>query len=429
MQSNKSKKYVEILKQFQNIIFYGVSGSGKTFNAIQTVENFQDKKVSIAKLDKENRVKFIAFHQLFSYYNFIERKDGETLKNGILKEMAVNASLDLIKNSIKGKSKNLLSTNSKIWKVSLGYRKTEERVYNQAKKDKEIVLGWLENDSLQGKSYNEIYSMLEIKRGNDEVRLTADVASINAVVNDMKIGDFVLIYSDSNHISDIGIINDDYFHDYGTPYPHKRKVTWIKEFETPFNILEYDNKTATDIRTFYELKHIDFSDLRNIMQIENNIQKDSKPYFLIIDNIDKGDILSIFGESFSILDKDKRDNQSILLPLSNKKFSLPSNIYIIGTAENVIKELMIQKRFAFIKTEPIEISKKITLEDGSTFDLSSFLSKINDKLKSRGNSTLGYGFISNINNITDFNNFQNYQLIPFLESLDLNENQIKEFLA
>ena len=243
----------------------------------------------------------------------------------------------------------------------------------------------------------------------------------------MKTGDFVLVYQDSNHISDIGLITSNYFHDYGTSYPHKRKIVWLKEFKSPFNISEYDNLTATDIRSFYNLKQIDFSDLRDIMQIDTSNIQSSKPYFLIIDNIDKGDIFSIFGESFSILDKEKRDNQFITLYLSGKKFSLPSNLYIIGTSENIIKDLSIQKRFAFIKTNNYKGSKKIRLKNGSYFDLSSFLNNINEELKANNQSILGYSFIENINTIEEFDNLKTYKLIPYFESLNLNTKLITDF--
>ncbi len=421
---NSFKKYAQALRQFQNIIFYGDSGSGKTFNTIKTVENFESKKVKISQLELEDRIKYISFHQLFSYSYFIERKEDGIIKNGILKSMSVNASLDLIKNSVQKKAKSILSINSRIWKISLGYRKTEERVYNQAKKDNEIVLGWLENESLEGKSYNEIYSMLESKRGNDSLRLNADVSSINGIVNDMKIGDFVLIYQDNTHISDIGIISSDYFHDYGTSYPHKRKVIWLKEFKNNFDISKYDKQTQNEIKQLYELKQIDFSDLKDIMQLQHSKENNPKPYFLIIENIDKGDMFSIFGESFSILDKDKRDNQFINLYISDKNFSLPSNLYIIGTSEDIINNLDIQKRFAFIETETYKFSKKIKLKNGESLDLSDYLDKINVILKTNNKKTLSYSFIENISNIDELNNFKDFKLSPYFKSLGLLESDI-----
>lgn len=413
--------YSEVLKHYKNIIFYGASGSGKTHDSIKTIEKLINKKNTFQYLEKENRIKNISFHKMFSYYDFMEKKEDGSFKNGIFKDLCVNASLDIIKSSIKTKSKSNLNDNSKIWKIYLGYRKTEKRVYEQAIKDKEIVLGWLEYENLDGKSYNEIYSMLEIKRGNDEPRLSADVASINAIVNEMKIGDFVLVFQDQNKISDIGVITSNYFHDYGTPYPHKRKVSWIKEFKSRLDISAYNN--LTDLRSAYVLNNIDFSDLREIMQISPNLN-DINPYFLIIENIDKGDIFSIFGESYELINK--RD-KSIILHQSDKKFSIPENVYIIGNASKLINDLSLNNKFAFIRSE-YKANKIINLK-GQTINITNILDKINEKLYKLDFETISYGFIENIRDINDFYNFWYYQLIPYIESLNLESNDLLDIIG
>ena len=60
-------------------------------------------------------------------------------------------------------------------------------------------------------------------------------------------------------------------------------------------------------------------------------QKDpDRPYYLIIDEINRGDIPRIFGELLTLLEKDKR-GQLILLPLSGDLFQVPDNVYLIGT--------------------------------------------------------------------------------------------------
>jgi 5-methylcytosine-specific restriction protein B len=53
-------------------------------------------------------------------------------------------------------------------------------------------------------------------------------------------------------------------------------------------------------------------------------------FYLIIDEINRGDIPRIFGELLTLLEKDKR-GQSLLLPLSGDAFAVPSNVYVIGT--------------------------------------------------------------------------------------------------
>ncbi len=54
-------------------------------------------------------------------------------------------------------------------------------------------------------------------------------------------------------------------------------------------------------------------------------QPDHK-FYLIIDEINRGDIPRIFGELLTVLEKDKR-GKAILLPLTGRPFRVPSNIY------------------------------------------------------------------------------------------------------
>src|SRR5699024_6569075 len=56
-----------------------------------------------------------------------------------------------------------------------------------------------------------------------------------------------------------------------------------------------------------------------------------KDYFLIIDEINRGNLSKIFGELLLLIENDKRDNYSVKMAYSKEEFSVPSNLYIIGT--------------------------------------------------------------------------------------------------
>lgn len=92
-------------------------------------------------------------------------------------------------------------------------------------------------------------------------------------------------------------------------------------------------------------------------QLCEKAQQDNKiPYYLIIDEINRGNVPKIFGEIITLLEKDKRGLQ-IRLPQSKGLFAIPENVYIIGTmntSDRSIKfmDAALKRRFGFIECMP-----------------------------------------------------------------------------
>lgn len=81
-----------------------------------------------------------------------------------------------------------------------------------------------------------------------------------------------------------------------------------------------------------------------------------RPYFFIIDEINRGNMSKVLGEMFSLIEKDHR-NEEIMLKYNGELFSVPDNLYIIGTMNTadrglVMLDYALRRRFAFITVEP-----------------------------------------------------------------------------
>ena len=62
----------------------------------------------------------------------------------------------------------------------------------------------------------------------------------------------------------------------------------------------------------------------------NAAMQPDRKFYLVIDEINRGDIPRIFGELLTLLEKDKR-GQAIYLPYSDNRFTVPENVFVIGT--------------------------------------------------------------------------------------------------
>ncbi|MDT3434667.1 AAA family ATPase [Haloarcula sp. 1CSR25-25] len=170
---------------------------------------------------------------------------------------------------------------------------------------------------------------------------------------------------------------------------------------------------------------------------------ESPRYVLIIDEINRGNIANILGELVTLLESDKREGEdnetTVNLAHSNEEFSLPSNLYIIGTMNTADRSITlvdaaIRRRFGFISFPPDYefLADRFQLAETDLEDAAGknnldglraasilALKAINEVIRDRGDlgkgKQLGHSYLLGSESEADVVRAWKYQLLPLLE--------------
>lgn len=454
-----------------NQILFGAPGTGKTYTtkklAVEIIDgiSYDDKDRNVItdryeKLFKAEQINFTTFHQSISYEDFVEgikpvlKTDDENdeddekekkessieyeIKNGIFKRMCQLAEGVTTKVEVV---ENIDFQNKDFYKMSLGGKHRLEK-HNWSIKNDLIFLGWGGD-----KDFTELNKIKDWKSFRDKfkkdfpdlVKETKYVIQAVYIFQKMKIGDIVVISKGNKIIDAIGIIESEYFYDDTKEIDNYqfRKVKWLA---TNMN-------SSTDIfvrkeisqQTIYQF----YNDDVKIEAFNENFKKETKieepkKYVLVIDEINRGNVSSIFGELITLLEKDKRKgvlkpNKETLvvdLPYSNDKFSVPDNLYIIGTmntADRSVEALdtALRRRFSFVEmlSKPDLLLKEhiskglITDSEGKEINLISILTSINERIELLidKDHQIGHSFLINTNSFDELKFVFKDSIIPLLE--------------
>lgn len=364
----------------KNMILYGPPGTGKTYNTViyavaictgkskeaVSSEPYSEVLDEYNKLKKQGRIAFTTFHQSYGYEEFIEgikpvldggSEIGYTIEDGVFKAFC---------NSAVRVKNQAIAKYASVWGVR----------YNTSK-------NWKEEAEIKKECFEK--GIIEF----DWNKLESDVNA--RFIDDIKIGDYVAIHLKENHIDAIGKIVGNARFD-----KDKEKYKWSRQVEWLITGADIDIQYANNGKAFHNFELARLSSIKPIELLKlipgnENIDQESKlPYVFIIDEINRGNISKIFGELITLIEDTKRagaeEAASATLPYSGDSFSVPSNVYILGTMNTAdrsiaLMDTALRRRFRFEEKMPnSDILRKLGADMVEDLDVAKMLDTINERI-------------------------------------------------
>lgn len=162
-----------------------------------------------------------------------------------------------------------------------------------------------------------------------------------------------------------------------------------------------------------------------------NSNNQKKKYVIIMDEINRGNVSSIFGELITLIEDDKRkgckEEIYVDLPYSQKPFSVPNNVYLLGTmntADRSVESLdtALRRRFSFVemKANP-EVLRQGHVNGGiitgTNINLIDLLKCINERIELLidKDHQIGHSYFIGVNSLSDLKYVFKNKIIPLLE--------------
>lgn len=193
-----------------------------------------------------------------------------------------------------------------------------------------------------------------------------------------------------------------------------------------------------------ELKDKSFDELKDLIKsiekkTESKIKRteENTNYVLILDEINRANISKVFGELITLLEDDKRIGRENALSVtlsSGEVFSVPPNLYIIGTMNTADKsialvDIALRRRFQFI---PVYPDSDIIINYCKSLDKiekASFMDSLNKRLRvdKSVDFQIGHAYFLKENSLAEV---INENVIPLLTEYYRNDlDKIKKLLS
>ncbi len=327
---------LKLLKNNKNLILQGAPGTGKTYKTAELALRVigaigEDEQLNHAQIMErynsyvnKGQIEFVTFHQSMDYEDFVE---------GLKPEL------------IKSEEDDKCIGINYIEKPGV-FQEICNRAQNNVQED-------FDKDNLNKENFETAWMTLIDKLNENEkikIPLITQGKSINLFLNKTGSG---LSSKPLNQTE------SDY-----TNYYTKEQLLNVYRGEPGVNNGGHDNYRKAIIE--YMKKECS---LKEYIQRELSSKAPLK-YVLIIDEINRGNVSKIFGELISLIEKDKRKPVGLpedkteniyhplfaKLPYSKKSFSVPSNLFIIGTMNTTDRSVgsldyALRRRFAFYTVE------------------------------------------------------------------------------
>lgn len=441
-----------------NQILYGPPGAGKTYATVDkaleifvgaglkdTGQSREERRQRFDELVRDGHVRFVTFHQSFSYEDFVEGIRASTdeegrityqVEDGIFKDLCSVASSRMERPhrqsvSLEGRT---------VWKMSLGNTQGDDAsIYEECLQKNCLLMGYGGSvDFSACRTRDEIRRKFEEELPDQLKDSMYPVRRVELFAHKMAVGDIVII-SDGNHkFRAIGQISGPYqaIEREDDDYGQYRAVKWLCTFSPSRPAEELLRKKFTQL-VLYQLTDavLDRQRLARLLQVEQAEEEDRLPYVIIIDEINRGNISRIFGELITLVESshrtclsgspNTRDSISVRLPYSRDLFSVPENVYIIGTMNTADRSLTgldaaLRRRFSFTEMPPRPELLEGSRLHGTEFSLADLLDCLNRRITALldGDHCLGHAWFMGLGRVVTAEAlttvFRNH-ILPLLE--------------